>query len=138
MKFHDDIDKRLYELEQKALLEDGPKRLFVKAGDNSPMGAIKDFLKSRGTSHEWSRHRNKFMFAIRKYHRSMKGSSMHRKLGRFFDMRTGTQHTLFSALGEELLALRADLVGQRDYYHSLIERAELELLIDEISLALNS
>lgn len=78
MKFLEDIDERLYEQEEK--LATGDFDYYEKR--DSFASKIKNYDKAKATKNAWRKNKWKYKKGIKKFHRSIKGKKMHRRLAR--------------------------------------------------------
>lgn len=136
MKFHSAEDRYMFLLEVgKNPLQDNDTsddhNLFIHKRKKS-VSLLKDFTKSNNAKRAWGRSKNKFLFAMDSFHRSIEGRKFHRQLTRFLTTKNDTDRK--SSLQEsQLEPFKAWLAEELTYYHDLPTQAFLEWIFDEIS-----
>jgi hypothetical protein len=101
---------------------------------------IKDFRKSQNTKEQWRKNRYKMMKGIGRFHKSTEGKRFHRSMARFLATRSQDRSNpykreSYSEIAEDLKALsslRTHLYVQFEYYMSLDEVVDFEILAKEI------
>lgn len=99
---------------------------FVKP-NNDQASSKKDARKSLSTKRAWGRHLHSFLSGIKKFHSSLEGKRMHRKLGRFLATRN-----LLPKLdhNRSLLSLRQELKPTS----TVSMREQKQLIIDQFDI----
>lgn len=135
IKFHTELDKKLFLLEVGKSVDDvvceDDHRIFISR--RQKMGSMfKSFAKSKATEREWSRHRFKMVKAVRDYHKSAEGKKFHRQLGRWLATRNiMPKQGLF--IKREAIELAELLKDELTFYLSFDNQVLLEELIDLLS-----
>jgi len=113
--------------------------IFIKQR-RKRVNRLKDFRKSQNTKSAWRKNRYKYLFSIRKFHRSIKGKRLHRSMGRFLALRylpskRPARESLERVKDLVLKAsssIRTHMYIEEGYYRSLDAQIDLELLAEYI------
>lgn len=147
IRFFDDVDKQLFLLEVGKDIneeaEPSDHKLFIKHRKMvEPL--LKDFRRSQSSKRNWVNNRGTYNFGIRRWHRSLEGRKFHRQLGRF--LATHDRRERSSLLHEDLETkplsadekkeLLLELLTESQFYHTLSDQVNIELLIEQLSAEL--
>lgn len=138
IKFKSEEDKQLFLLENRLnsldkLDEDTFHTILRRRG--KLLHILKDRKRSQVQKANWRKYKWKYLSAIRRWHRSVKGKRFHRLLGKFLAMRyfrdkiTARESKL---LAKALSSLRTHYYVEFEYYAPLEEELSLHLLVEEL------
>lgn len=95
---------------------------------------LKSFRKSMNTRYSWNRGKSKFLWAMKKFHTSLQGQKLHRKMGRFLSLRDSQEKSALNLNRDDRKLLREWCIQEIKQAHSIKEQIELELLLEDINL----
>lgn len=138
LKFRDKFDRSrfLVDCDRLDLLDESleiPEQIqvnFLKRRSGITTG-LKDFRRSQDAKASWRHNRYKIMKGIGSWHKSTQGKRFHRQLSRFLATRINRNESIdkFDTL-KALTSLRTHLYIESEYYKSLDEQVDFELLLD--------
>lgn len=146
VNFNSETDRQLFLLEVGKRIDeqDNPedhKRFIKKRSFVVPL--LKDFRKSQAAKRAWTTNRLDYIFGLKHWAHSTEGRRFHRNLGKFITTRIDVGRVNLSVKEDaplsvaQLIELRMELLKELQTYKTLEENVNLELLIEEISEALN-
>ena len=101
---------------------------------------LKDRRRSKIQKANWRKYKWKYLSAIRRWHRSVKGKRFHRLLGRFLSLRyfrpgpgrLKLSREQYLDLAKSISSLRTHYYIELGYYGSIDEEVSLHLLVEEL------
>jgi hypothetical protein len=93
---------------------------------------LKNFRLSQNSKSSWRKHKLQHVFAIRKFHKSLKGKKFHRQLARFLATRDTRTFKEKNETLKALSSLKTHLLIEMDYYRTIEDEVNLRLFLDII------
>jgi hypothetical protein len=116
---------------------------FIKSR-KSMIPGLKDFRRSQSSKANWRKNRYSMMKGLKNYHKSTAGKKHHRALGRYlatrdFKLRSDKPESYSPLIINEicevlkgLSSLRTHLFIEFEYFHSVNEQVDMEIVLDEV------
>ena len=131
MRFHDDIDKQMFESE---LTSDGLDEAGFLKKRKALISKLKNFRKKQDQKGNWRKNRWKIMKGIKRFHKSTAGKAFHRQLGRLIATKdfAGLKYGEAQELVVPLSSMLTHAFVEHEFYMTTSEHVEYELFTDEI------